>query len=126
MIVSKYSKSYDTADGSEQQHGGNEAEVLPVVDNGSSDRRWEDDGGSAEDAAPATSAGPDATKPAWSVQSVRHLLDAIRASKLPATAADKQERAQARSARAFQADVDRQTESDRIERDRYRNSWEHS
>jgi hypothetical protein len=76
MIISKYSKSYDTADGSEQhfhdpirrgQSGGNAAR-----------ERWEDDGGPAEMQALVSVSIPELTsKPAWSVLSLRDVNEAI-------------------------------------------------
>lgn len=127
MIVSQYAKSYETADGSEQQHGGSTVDVPLLMDHGRSDWRWEDDGGSAADPAPPTAATDQyTTKPTWCVESLRHLLDAVRASKLPATAAHEQGRADAKNARDVQAEADRGTESNRIKRDRFRNPWENS
>ena len=106
MIVSKYSKSYDTADGSEQLHGSGGVSASLVTDEGRPDRRWEDDGGPATDAAPRP-AIVDADKPTWSVRSLRRLLDAVRQSKRSPTTALPQ-RAEENKAQALQAEADRQ------------------
>lgn len=127
MIVSRFSEPYDTIDGAEPQQRRN---IPPVIETGRSDRRWEDDGGPAAGAAPRiVAADADATKPTWSMQSLRDLLSAIRASKALATDAAEQEDAETEKANALQAEADRRAEADRIRRDRYRNYrnlWEHS
>jgi hypothetical protein len=93
VIVSRFSKPCDTIDGSEQRYGSNSVNVTLATDSGRCDRRWEDDGGSAADAAPQTAAADDAAKkPTWSVQSLRHLLCAIRASQSSAIDADGSDR----------------------------------
>lgn len=117
MIVSRFSEPCDTIDGAERQQRGS---IRPVIEIGRSDPRWEDDGGPA--ASPATrivAADVDVTKPTWSMQSLRDLLSAIRASKSPASEADAQEDAETEKASALQPEADRRTEANRIRRDRY-------
>jgi hypothetical protein len=75
MIVSKNGTSYDNSNGSEQPHA---ASADPRQ---RSDReeinRWEDDGPGPHSRA-AASAADVPPKPAWSVLSLRNLLEAVR------------------------------------------------
>src|SRR5215213_1818272 len=75
MIVSKYGKSYDQSDGSEQPHAA--TSQSPERSEREEINRWEDDG-----PGPHTHACLPATdvprKPAWSVSSLRNLLEAVR------------------------------------------------
>ena len=75
MIVSRNGTSYNTSDGSEQPHAASTEGARR------SDReqinRWEDDGpGPHAHAAPP--GAEEARKPAWSVLSLRNLLEASR------------------------------------------------
>ena len=75
MIVSKNGKSYDDSDGSEQPH---EASAEPRERSEREEiNRWEDDGPGPHSRAAAPAADAPA-KPAWSVLSLRNLLEAIR------------------------------------------------
>src|SRR5437762_9494878 len=75
MIVSRNGKSYDSSDGSEQPHG---ASAAPRERSEREEiNRWEDDGPGPH--AHATAAADDVPrKPAWSVLSLRNLLEAVR------------------------------------------------
>lgn len=126
MIVSKYGKCYDTADGSEQQQPRVSPEVNrrdPAKDRGSV-QRWDDDGGAAAGARPATEARSVDKRRSWSVISLRDLLKAIRLGEQPESAAAIGDRADEDNARVRQATVDDAAETARIKRDRYRNAWE--
>jgi hypothetical protein len=126
VIISKYGKSYDTADGSEQQF---EAKPSGVQTAGHAARqRWEDDGGPLY-VEPPVSAGGAAWKPAWSVLPLRDLNEAIRRERRADSAerlrqeADKAER---RRVRAMHAEEDKTAAAAHAERNRYRNAWEHT
>ena len=108
MIVSKYGKSYDTADGSEQQDAAprepagagagasRPAEpsaaqsvkvpaALPAVAGavaGEAGQRWEDDGGPFR-VLPPVSPLEFSMKPTWSVVSLRDLNEAVRLGDWP-------------------------------------------
>src|SRR5687768_4457102 len=77
MLVSKYGKTYDTANGSEQKSVGPPLRGRLGSQRGAlvSSERWEDDGGPANDQ-PVTAAL--AAKPRWSVLSLHDLNEAIR------------------------------------------------
>jgi hypothetical protein len=84
MIVSKYSKSYDTADGSEQYF----KDRHPPIGNGDVQRVEVVRAGAAESVAARTSEPPPsslefAAKPTWSVQSLRDLNLAVRLGDWP-------------------------------------------
>jgi len=128
MIVSKYGKCYDTADGSEQQlpHVSRELSGRGAAKDRGSAQRWEDDGGAAAGAQPATEARSVGKRPSWSVLSVRDLLKAIRLTKRPESAAAIGDREDENKARVRQATAEDAAEAARIKRDRYRNAWEGS
>lgn len=127
MIVPKFSKSYDTSDGSEQarQDG-----ASPVTGSGqTAAQRWADDGGPCP-AVEAAAGPPDVTtKPVWSVLSLKDLQQAIRR----ATRADDSENERQRQANSARADAcaaeaaeARRADAARAWHDRYRNAWEHT
>ena len=123
MIVSKYNKSYDTSDGSEQQCGKPprraQSKGLAARD------RWNDDGGPVSDE-PAFVAGE---KPPWSVLSLCDLNEAIRRETLAddgARVQQESERTERESLRETQLHADNAAAAARALRDRYRNAWEHA
>jgi hypothetical protein len=125
MIVSKYSKSYDTADGSEQQF---EDAPGPAVYGGSTGRqRWEDDGGGPLSELPDVPPVELTQQPAWSVLSLRDLNEAIRREASPAARLKQaSDLVQRRRARAIQCANDKAAAAVRAERDKDRNAWEHT
>ena len=128
MIVSKYGKSYDTADGSEQQfddptsraRGGGRAAA----------QRWQDDGAPHNERPPvAHAAGEFTSRPAWSVLSLRDLNEAVRQESrgnAPARLRQESERAERRGRCAAQAADDRAAAAARAGSDRHRNAWENT
>ena len=127
MLVSKYGKTYDDADGSEQRTEGAPAPAAPGAQRGGliGRERWEDDGGPANDRpAPAL-----AVRPSWSVLSLNDLNAAIRREARaddPAQTRADAARAEQRSASALQRAADGDAEAARAKNDRYRNAWEHT
>ena len=138
MIVSKYGKSYDTADGSEQscadpsrrperpdRHVQGKAEAAR--------ERWEDDGGPPSGAPLAfvrdpANVGEFTSKPAWSVLSLRALNEAVRMARWaenPERLRLEAARSEARRAAAAQVGADRAADAARAYDDRHRNAWEH-
>jgi hypothetical protein len=128
LIVSKYGKSYDTADGSEQHseipahqgQSGREAGVQRWQDDGGADGRPDGDEGSAAIIAP---------KPAWSVLSARDLGEAIRRERRaddPARLRRKAEENERREAHTSQLADEKAADATRASHDRHRNDWEHS
>jgi hypothetical protein len=126
MIVSKNGTSYDTSDGSEQPH------TLSAASRQRSEReeinRWEDDGPGPHAHTAAPAAAPQ-RKPAWSVLSLRGLMDALRLQGRD----DDPHRRRQREARAerdrLAAEQGRQRKADAeagARRDRYRNAWENT
>ena len=124
MFVSKYGKTYDSADGSEQSFG-------PVARAGAQRggqigrERWEDDGGPAND----VPASPIASKPAWSVLSLHDLNESIRRESRaddPARLALDAARAERRAAVTRQAAADGAAAAARATADPYRNAWENT
>ena len=127
MIISKNGTSYDESDGSEQPHA---ASAEPRERSEREEiNRWEDDGPGphARAAAPLADAP---RRPAWSVLSLRNLLEAVRrlgraddgAQSVGGTGTAHGERLAAwqrrQEAAAASADARR--------RDRYRNHWENT
>jgi hypothetical protein len=121
-IDSKYGKSFDTSNGSEQPFG-----VVPpntTSDGQSAKARWEDDGGLSNF---STAMIPE-KRPQWSVQSLRLLNQALKDSAQPSPAEQ-----------ARQHSIEKERESLRIaalaevaasvaaqiHRNRHRNGWEH-
>ena len=124
MIVSKYGKSYDTSDGSEQSC----EESARRGATGAAGQRWEDDGGPLSPR-PAAGAGEFTTRPAWSTQSLADLNEAIRREHRaddPARLRQEAERAERARLSLAQAAEDRLAAQDRARRDRYRNAWENT
>jgi hypothetical protein len=154
MIFSKYGKSYDTADGSEQcarsqpscagnfpppepkrteTVSPNEAPpALEATVRSEVTQRWEDDGGSSVGGPlhqPPPSLMELSAKPGWSVQSLRELNKAIRLQDWPDNPAHLRRRAvkteRARIA-AVQDEAARAAARADAERNRDRNPWEHT
>jgi hypothetical protein len=122
MIVSKYGKTYDTADGSEQESTGT---ARGARSNGQARERWEDDGGPLIDA----NAEVVGEKPAWSVLSLCDLNEAIRREGRaddPARLRQASERRERLKLRAAEIHTDQAAASARAERERDRNAWEHT
>jgi len=121
-LVSKYGKSYDPSNGSEQPFG-----IVPPItasDGQSAKARWEDDGGLSN----FPGAMIPEKRPEWSVQSLRLLNQALQDSAQPNPAEQ-----------ARQDSIEKERESLRIQalaevaasaaaqihRNRHRNAWEH-
>ena len=125
MFISRYGKTYDSADGSEQRfEGPGRAGDAGSQRGGEIGReRWEDDGGPANDApAPVL-----ASRPAWSVLSLHDLNEKIRdelRADGPVRRHVERACAERRAAQARQRDEDHLAAAARADRDRYRNAWE--
>jgi hypothetical protein len=123
VITSKYGKTYDTADGSEQQSGIEERKAP--TDREAAKARWEDDGGPSTMPCSMVLA----EKPPWSVQSLQALNEAIRRSNDPDDAARAQQESERRERESVRVAVlqrDVAARARRAERDRYRNPWENT
>lgn len=122
VFVSKYGKTYDEADGSEQRDVSAPKERPGAQRGGEIGReRWDDDGGPANDREPA----PLAPRPAWSVLSLGDLNDAIR----KADDASRQRVARApteRAATGIRVAAERSVAAAQALADRYRNAWENT
>jgi hypothetical protein len=126
MIVSKYGKSYDTADGSEQRHEAAEPRVQ--TEGQAAKQRWEDDGGPLYIQPPVSARG-EAWKPAWSVLSLRDLNKTIRRERQadsPERLRQEADRAERRRVVAMHVAEDKTAAAARAEQNRYRNAWEHT
>jgi len=127
VTVSKYGKSYDTSDGSEQ-HCEDSARGAQSVGQAAT-QRWEDDGGPLSDAPHVALVDEFRIKPAWSVLSLRDLNHAIRREKRlddPVRLKLEFERAERRAIRAVEAYKDRLAAGVRAKRNGYGNAWEHT
>ena len=127
VIVSKYDKSYDTADGSEQQFDDPTAKARGG--GRAASQRWQDDGAPPNERPPVdpAGAGPYASKPAWSVLSLRDLNTAVGREQRaddPARLQQEAERAERRQALAAQVAEDKAAAAARAYHDRDRNAWE--
>ena len=127
MFISKYGKTYDDADGSEQS----DQRSRPSAGAGSQRggqigrERWEDDGGPANDSPVAAAA----TRPAWSVLSLHDLNESIRREQRaddPLRLRLEAERAQRRADDARHRREDELAAARRAIVDRYRNVWENT
>ena len=150
MIVSKYEKSYDTADGSEQHYvaprysggGGGErvepsgAQLVEAVESvestragaGAAGQRWEDDGGPPL-VQPPISPLELSAKPGWSVLSLRDLNQAIRLEDWPENPTHRRrqaEDAESGRLRAIELEAVRMASRARADRNRHRNPWENT
>jgi len=130
MIISKPSKSYDTADRSERPVG-NSVRRAPSVGK-SAGQRWGDDGGPVEapPAAPAPVAAVELTsKPPWSVLSLRDLNEAIRLERWsdnPVRLQHEAEQLERRRLSAVQVEQANAASTARAQQNRYRNPWENT
>jgi hypothetical protein len=126
MEVSKYNKTYDTSDGSEQHF----ADPLDVEakrlrrENEVDNNRWQDDGAPAKLSAPTTP-GPKASSPSWSVLSLREMRLALATWLRGAGGRDEQASEQTMSNDARSATAAKAAAA-KIHRDRYRNAWENT
>jgi hypothetical protein len=127
VFVSKYGKTYDSADGSEQVDVRGGPPARPGAQRGGQigRERWEDDGGPANDRPAPLSAGA----PAWSVLSLRDLNEHVRREH----GADDPERLRAdaerdgrRAVQLRQLAADTEDTAARARVDRYRNAWENT
>ena len=126
MFISKYGKTYDDADGSEQCTEGRTGLRSGAQRGGEIGReRWADDGGPANDAP----ARPLAPRPPWSVLSA-HDLDAAIRRELRADDPERlqleAERAERRAAESRARAGDRAAAAARARADRYQNAWENA
>lgn len=127
MFISKYGKTYDKADGTEQSFEGQGSPAAPGSQRGGliGRERWEDDGGPANDLpAPAL-----ASSPPWSVLSLHDLNEAIRREQRADDPARLRLEAERTRRRADEARLRREDERAAVARaaaDRYRNAWENS
>ena len=126
MKISKYGKTYDTRDGSEQHFedkkdaAGRELKRELRSDTG----RWQDDGGPVS-VAPTAAAAPKQSTPVWSVLSMRAMKAALAAwlKGEPAREQRAIEHVDSERTRAVAAADDKvQT----AHRNRYRNAWENT
>ena len=126
MFISKYGKTYDDADGSEQRTEGTAAQRVGAQRGAEIGReRWADDGGPAGDA-PARVLPP---QPPWSVLSAHDLDAAIRRELRTDDAARlrlEAERAERHAAASRARAADRAAADARARDDRYRNAWENT
>jgi hypothetical protein len=125
VIVSKHGKTYDTADGSEQQFDPRQSSSSRERAEVRADKgRWSDDGGASAQP-PLVIVRELAWKPAWSVLSLKDLNEAIRRERAdePARRLREAEEAERRRVRAVIVEADRLAEE---ARNRYRNAWEHT
>ena len=126
MFISKYGKTYDDADGSEQRFDGAAAPRPGAQRGGEIGReRWADDGGPANDA-PVPPAAP---RPAWSVLSAHDLAAAIRretSADDPARLRLEAERAERRADESRARAADRAAADADAKDDPYRNAWENT
>ena len=124
MIISKFGKTYDTSDGSEQPFGA--AVGRPANRLQSARAQWEDDGGPVLQVIAPLIVG---RKPAWSELSLKDLNEALRRASDPNDPvrvheeSQQQERAQANALARTAAQA---AAADLALRDRYRNAWETS
>lgn len=154
MIISKYNKSYDTADGSEQHYEDRRQPNAGEVDAGDDRRRiggepgappasegkrdietagaagdrWEDDGGPLR-VLPPISPSEFSAKPNWSVLSLRDVSLAVRLGDWPDNPARLRQRAsEAERAKvaARESEVQRAASRAYAERHLDRNPWEHT
>jgi hypothetical protein len=139
MIISKFGKPYDTADGSEQHHAAApEAAAGVRAPRGVQDEQTSRAEASCEKrkndsgtllVQPPISPLELSAKPAWSVLSLRDLNAAIRLADWPDNP-DHLRRAQENAERnkldADELEAKRIASSARAHRDRYRNAWENT
>ena len=126
VIISKYSKSYDTADGSEQHF--HDPTRRSQSDEKIAGERWEDDGGPAR-VQPSVCALDLKSKPAWSVLSLRDLTEAIRLEGWvdnPARLVQVAERKERARLGAIQKEEQNEAAAARAEKNRHRNPWENT
>jgi hypothetical protein len=126
VFFSKYGKTYDTADGSEQSAYGSPP-ARPGAQRGGQigTERWADDGGPSNDL-PLTEL---ASRPAWSVLPLRELTELIRRELDPHDPVRLRlgaERTARRQAQGRQRAADEAASADRAADDRYGNAWENS
>lgn len=141
MIISKYGKSYDTANGSEQHHAAppQPAAATPrVAPDGVQDEhtsradepseRHKDNGGRLL-VQPPISLLELSSKPAWSVLSLRELNQAIRLEDWPDNPDNlrrAEENTELKKLQAEELAENRTASRAREDRDRYRNHWENT
>lgn len=120
MSVSKYGKTYDESDGSEQRFLGTN-EPRPGAQRGGEigRERWEDDGGPVDTPSP-----PAAAQPAWSVLSSRDLSEAIEREGRAGGAPHVTVAAERRAERGRRQVADAAAEVAYALKNRYRNAWE--
>ena len=124
MFISKYGKSYDDADGSEQQIDGPGRNVGAGSQRGGQigRERWEDDGGPAND----LPAHERQLRPAWSVLSLHDLNEQIRRGLQADNPARQRRKVERRAAQERQQADDDRAAAARAAGDRYRNAWENT
>jgi hypothetical protein len=129
VIISKYGKSYDTSDGSEQHFEDSTRRAQSVAQ--AANQRWDDDGGPVNDLLRGAFALGRTlpSKPPWSVLSLRDLTEAMRRGRRyddPARLQQESERTERERIRANEIHNDNVAADVRAKRDRYRNDWEHT
>jgi hypothetical protein len=140
MIISKFGKSYDTADGSEQHHA---APPQPAGNKRVEPTDVQGERNSAPDALGETRGNEGGTllvqppisplelsaKPAWSVLSLRALNQAIRLGDWPDNPANlrrAEEAAEHKKVQARDGEAKRIASRAHAKRNRYRNPWENT
>jgi len=121
MIISRFGKSYDTANGSEQPFGA--ARKLPGRGQAAA-ARWEDDGGPVIQPTAALIVG---RKPSWSVLSLEDLNEALRRAgdpDDPVRAHEESQQLERAQAATVARAAARAAAAALAHRDRHRNAWE--
>jgi hypothetical protein len=121
VFISKSGKTYDTADGSEQNAQGSS---MPAHSRAQWVGHWEDDGGPASDPPP-----PMTLQPAWSVLSLRDLNEAIRRELRgddPVRLRLEAQRSERRAEKVRQLAILEEADSARATTNRFRNAWENT
>ena len=118
MIISRFGKSYDTANGSEQPFGA--ARKLPGRGQPAV-ARWEDDGGPVVQPTAALIVG---RKPSWSVLSLEDLNEALRRAGDPVRAHEESQQLERAQAATVARAAARAAAAALAHRDRHRNAWE--
>lgn len=124
MIVSTFRKSYDTADGSEQQFDGRCSNGLDRSQARVARQQWADDGGNSGERSESVGRLI-LQKPRWSVLPVAALNEAIAQNQHAQSGFRLRESERAADARAS-ALAARAEAMAAAHRDRYRNAWENT
>jgi hypothetical protein len=127
MKVSKYNKTYDTSDGSEQHFKSpDDVEAKRLrCENDADNSRWQDDGAPVKAVTPTTPTRSPAHHPSWSVLSLREMRVALAAWLRGSDDREQHASGQAKSDDARTVTAAKAAVT-KIHRDRYRNAWENT